>query len=326
MAIQQKTSSPWALVLAGGSGRRLEPLTLALFGKPVPKQYCRIGRKDSLLQDTVARLSPTTPCKKTVVIADSSQVDLARSQVRKSGVTVLGQPMDRGTAPGVLFPLMHILLQDPEATVVVTPSDHAIADKECFCLGIEEAIHAVESDPGQIVLFGVEANAPRTDYGWIVPKNHVKAFPGYPLRRVARFTEKPPFHEARVLHRMGALWNTFVMVAKGKTMAQLYRDRLPEIARFFDRYAALDERRRSTWLFANYDRLPTANFSEDILTGAPNLSVYTWPASLAWTDLGTPGRLFEWLDDQGELDPVMEKLRLRGATDLIQESPRAAAV
>ncbi len=285
-----------------------------------------MGRKNSLLQDTVERLGSTTQGSRTVIIADSTQVDRARGQVMKTDITVLGQPMDRGTAPGVLFPLMHILLRDPGATVVVTPSDHAVADNECFRQGIEEAIRSLEIDSGQIVLFGVEADAPRTDYGWIVPGIHLETFPDIPLRRVVRFTEKPPLSQARDLFEMQALWNTFVMVTKGQTLLELYRRQLPEIADFFDRYACLEERKRSTWLFANYRHLPAANFSEDLLTCAPNLSVYTWPASLAWTDLGTPDRMFEWLENQGELDPVVEKLRSRGAFELIREYPRAAVV
>jgi len=313
------SDSLWALVLAGGSGRRLEPITRALYGKPVPKQFCRLGGNRSLLQDTVGRLGPSIPLERIVVVADSTQADLARRQVGTPGARVVGQPSDRGTAPGVLLPLMHILLEDPEATVVVTPSDHAVADEACFQEGIRQAAGVVEREEGQIVLFGVEADTPRTDYGWIVPGESLGLGHNGTLRRVMRFTEKPRIERARALLARGALWNTFVMVGKGKTFVDLYRQRLPEIARFFDAFARMDADRREAWLVTNYDRIPRASFSRDILQTAPTLSVYTWPASLAWTDVGTPDRLFEWLDTRGRMDWLVDQLRRRGAYDLIED-------
>ena len=330
VTIPLTSASPWAVVLAGGFGRRLEPVTRALNGKPVPKQFCDIGRGSTLLQDTVARLRPTAQSHRTVVVADVSLAQLARQQVGGSGLEVVAQPLDRGTAPGVLLPLMHILIRDPDATVVVTPSDHAMADSACFRRGIDNAIRAVEQDPQQVILFGVEADSPRTDYGWIIPGDHVRSAVNCPLRRIVRFTEKPPVDQARVLHGIGALWNTFVMVGKGLTFLNLYRRRLPDIARFFEKYARLDESRREAWLFAHYDQLADANFSKDILQSAPNLSVYTWPVSLAWTDLGTPDRLFEWLESQGELEELVKRLKRRGAGELIHHyrprQPEAAAM
>jgi len=306
-------------VLAGGFGRRLEPITRALYGRPVPKQFCRLGGNGSLLQDTVGRLGPAVPLERTVVVADATQVDLAREQVGARGASVVGQPSDRGTAAGVLLPLMHILLEDPEATVVVTPSDHAVADEACFQAGIRVAAEVVEREEDQIILFGVEADTPRTDYGWIVPGKSLGYGHNGTLRRVTRFTEKPPLPRARALLRSGALWNTFVMVGKGKTFVGLYRRQLPEIARFFDAFARMDASRRDAWLTANYDGLSRANFSKDLLQSAPNLSVYTWPASLAWTDVGTPDRLFEWLDTRGQRDWLVDQLRRHGAYDLIED-------
>jgi mannose-1-phosphate guanylyltransferase len=320
------SDSLWALVLAGGFGRRLESITRALYGKPVPKQFCRLGGSRSLLQDTVGRLGPRVPLERTVVVADASLAHLARQQVGTRGASVIGQPSDRGTAPGVLLPLMHILLEDPEATVVVTPSDHAIADEVCFQEGVGLVAGVVEREEDQIVLFGVEADTPRTDYGWIVPGESLGYGHNGTLRRVKRFTEKPRLERARALLASGALWNTFVMVGKGKTFLDLYRRRLPEIARFFDTFARMDADRRGAWLATNYHEVPRASFSRDLLQTAPNLSVYTWPASLAWTDVGTPDRLFEWLDTRGQMDWLVDQLRRRGAYDVIEDHADLASV
>jgi mannose-1-phosphate guanylyltransferase len=311
---------PWAVVLAGGSGQRLAPVTRALYGKPLPKQFCRLGCGASLLQETVQRLRPTVSPPRTVVVVEASRRRLALRQVGAGGVTVIGQPLDRGTASGLLLPLMHVLGRDPDATVVVTPSDHGIADSALFRRGIEDAVAEVQADGSRIILLGVEADAPRTDYGWILPQDRgASRTEGSGSHPVARFVEKPPVAEARMLLGMGALWNTFVMVGKGLAFLNLFRRRLPATARFFEKWARMDESRRDAWLQARYDLLEPANFSHDVLESAPNLAVYTWPASLGWTDLGTPERLFEWLDAEGRLESVLATLRDRGATELLRE-------
>lgn len=319
VALAPRRPSIWAVVLAGGQGRRLEPVTRALHGRALPKQFCCLGRDTSLLTETVRRLQPTVPLERVVVVAEDARAELARRQLGAGAVEVVGQPLDRGTAPGILLPLIRVLARDPDAVVVVAPSDHAIADGEVFRLGIERAARAATRDPRRIVLFGVEADAPRTDYGWIVPGEPLETLPGHVLRGVECFTEKPPLARARALQAAGASWNTFVMVGRGLAFLNLFRRRLPETARFFETYARLDPSRRDAWLAAGYEGLARSDFSADVLESARDLALYQWPSTLGWTDLGTPERLFAWLADEGRLDEILAAVEARGALDLVRE-------
>lgn len=276
----------WSIVLAAGAGRRLAALTGG-----VPKQFWRPDRGPSLLGATLGRLAPLSPPENTVVIVDQSHrshVDTLSSAVVG---TVLFQPGDRGTATGVLMALMPVLEADPDAIVIVTPSDHGIVDDERFRRGILEASGEVKGGD-RVVLFGVQPTRANDDYGWIIPEG---ALGRARLRPVRAFVEKPPAPVARQLLDAGAVWNTMVVVARAATLRSLYAEYLPGLAGVFDdalRYSPAD---REHFLSGAYPALPSWDFSRDLLTPARNLVVYTWPEGIGWSDLGTPDRLQSWL-------------------------------
>ncbi len=284
-----------ALVLAGGFGRRLEPLTRRLFGEAIPKQFCRFGSNRSLLQQTIDRLAPLVPANRVTVVVDRSQAARAHSQLRAyHGLALVEQPCDRGTAAGVLLPLLELLARDPEATVVLAASDHGIENDRPFLDTLERAAQAVAEDTSRIVLLGAEADAPTTDYGWIVRVGLCDGEQG--VDAVERFVEKPAADEAAALFASGrALWNTMVMVARGQTLLALFRERLPELTHGV---AALLRVAGSAHAIsaADYSQLPAANFSADVLGSARELGALLLPLASGWTDLGTEPRLVEWLE------------------------------
>lgn len=280
-----------ALVLAGGFGRRLEPLARRLFGEAIPKQFCRFGDGRSLLQRTIDRIAPLVPPERVTVVVDRTQAPRAARQLAGfRGLRRVEQPCSRGTAAGVLLPLLDLLGRDPAATVLLTPSDHGIADPSAFLATVHAAQRAVAADPGRIVLVGAEPEAVRSDYGWIV-----RADRGGPVDAAERFVEKPPEEEAAALHASGrALWNTMILVAKGRRLLGLLRDRQPRLCAEME--ALLAARGRGARVSVEeYERLPVADFSADVVGAADALSVVALPLEAGWTDLGTEERLQEWL-------------------------------
>jgi mannose-1-phosphate guanylyltransferase len=280
------------LVLAGGFGRRLESLTRRLFGEAIPKQFCRFEGGRSLIQQTLDRLAPLVAPANTSVVVDASQVARARAQlVGPRDVALVEQPCDRGTAAGVLLPLLDLLRRAPDARVVVAASDHGVADEELFRATIARADAVACATPAQLVLIGAQPDGPERDYGWIVagPSRDATHAP------VARFVEKPDAAEAAALHASErALWNTFVLVGAARAWRDLFARRLPELT---TRLRELRDR----WpdggaeFAAAYAGLPAANFSADVLGGAASLAVVALPRAAGWTDLGTEARLLEWL-------------------------------
>jgi len=279
--------SVWSVVLAAGMGRRLSPVTGG-----VPKQFWRPAGSASLLDETLVRLRPVSDAARTIIVVDDTHREhvTARAQYRDRA-RILFQPTDRGTAAGVLFGLVPVLAADPNAIVVLTPSDHGVGDASAFVRGIAEAIGCVKASGG-IVLLGVEPSAASDDLGWITLRPEKR--PGG-IQPVNGFVEKPHATTARRLLASGAVWNTMVLVARVKDLVTLSETHLPEITAMFLRAVPIPAAEHAAFFRGLYSVLPSSDFSRHVLAPARDLLAYTWPASMGWSDLGTPERLRAWL-------------------------------
>lgn len=285
------TNDLWSVVLAAGSGRRLASVTGG-----TPKQFWRSDARPSLLQATLSRLAPIAPPRRTTVVIDRTHrrfVPPAGPDAWPAERIVL-QPEDRGTAAGVLLALTPVLDHAPDAVVVLTPSDHGVADPRYFRAGLREAAAAVRAGEVGAVLFGAQPSGPVTDYGWITPGPGYRTADDGPLRHVAAFVEKPSAERATELFAGGAVWNTMVMVARVDALLDMFRSHLPELAETFAAYRCLPADEREASLGACYAELQPADFSRDVLTRTSGLAVYTWNEPMGWSDLGTPDRLWRW--------------------------------
>ena len=292
----------WTIVLAGGDGVRLRQLTRALHGEERPKQFAMIHGGRSLLQATVARASRWSAPEHIVVVVAEEREALARMQLRDCGsVQVVAQPSNRGTGPGILLPLSRVFAQDPDAQVVILPSDHYVRDEEPFERTISRALAASGE---QIALVGAVPNQPETQYGWIVTGRGR----GTSQSVVVRFCEKPPQALAERLWRNGALWNTFVMVGTARRFWQLGAEHLPLQTALFDVYREVvgtpGEGRVLRQIYAD---MPVADFSSDVLQKARDLGVVPLH-DCGWSDWGTPERVLESLRDHSDYDVISSRL------------------
>jgi mannose-1-phosphate guanylyltransferase len=292
---------PWAVVLAGGEGTRLRSLTRAIAGDDRPKQYVPLVGSDSLLRQTLARAARLSPGERTVVVSRESHACWLTPELGPHrGSKVLLQPENRDTAVGVMLPVYWIAARDPDATVVVYPSDHFVLEGTLFLDHVSEVVAFVEREREGLVLLGAQAMEPDTEYGWIEPGGTVGATTAGPISRVARFREKPTPEAAAMCMARGWLWNTFVMVAKARTLLSIGEVLLPRLhgrltaaSRFFG------TRREASAIRQVYECLPRQNFSETVLqAGWPFLAVSALPA-LTWSDVGTPSRVSKLLRTLG---------------------------
>tara|TARA_R110002072_G_scaffold141664_3_gene286920 strand:- start:20329 stop:21210 length:882 start_codon:yes stop_codon:yes gene_type:complete len=196
---------------------------------------------------------------------------------------VIVQPQNRGTAAGILLPLLAILARDPEAQVTLMPSDHFIAREEILIDTIRAAQRVVTEAPGRVLLVGIRPDGPEGDYGWILPGEAIDTVHG-----VKRFVEKPDRQVALALLQAGAVWNSFLVVGSARAILRLYAERLPALLTAF-REAELDGRS------ANGDRLyrglRNIDFCSELLTGAEAELGLCIAPDCGWTDLGTPTRV-----------------------------------
>lgn len=297
----ERVERPWAVVLAGGEGVRLRSVTRAITGDDRPKQYVPLIRRESLLCQTMARAARLTSTARTVVVSQRSHAGwLAADLGSHREATVLLQPENRDTAAGVLLPVYWIAARDPEATVVIYPSDHFVLEEAAFSAHVAEVVQFVQRQREGLVLLGARATEPDTEYGWVEPGEVIGATASGSICRVARFREKPTAPGAAVCLAQRWLWNTFVMVAKVSTLVSAADVLLPGLhSRLTAVTACVDARCEADALERTYTSIPRYNFSETVLqAGLPFLAVSALPP-LTWSDLGTPQRLLAVLGSLG---------------------------
>jgi mannose-1-phosphate guanylyltransferase len=281
-------SLPYVIILAGGEGRRLAPLTRALYGTDLPKQFAVLSGERSLMQTTIERATALTTLDRISVVVTAHHEEIARTQlVPYPGVELIVQPRNLDTGPGLLLPLVRVLARAGSARVVFLPSDHHVSNPA----PITEALRHSGDDGlhDRISLLGVTPTGPEVEYGWIVRGARVASTPGYTVRR---FLEKPTHAVADDLWRSGALWNTFISSGPARLFWNLAQRHLPDHTGRLERYAtAIDGGDEAEALNAAYDGMAPANFSRSVLSNAGELAVVP-VANSGWSDWGSPQRVF----------------------------------
>ena len=153
----------YAIILAGGSGSRLWPLSRELY----PKQLLHLNHDKSLLQDTFARLSSFIDAKNIISTTNTKHVANVRRQLQElsADVKVLSEPLGKNTAPAIAVATKYILQNGQDDVILVVPSDHLISDNLKFKATVEKG--AQLANQGYIVTFGIQPNYPETGYGYI---------------------------------------------------------------------------------------------------------------------------------------------------------------
>ncbi|HET9481084.1 MAG TPA: sugar phosphate nucleotidyltransferase [Candidatus Polarisedimenticolia bacterium] len=287
----RSTGRRWAIVLAAGDGTRLSSLTTDREGVTTPKQYCTLNAGRSLLEDTIDRARRIAPRSRIVtIVAERHRSWWGGLLSYQHPANVIAQPRNKGTAVGILLPLLSIAARDPHARIAVLPSDHYVENERILESALRRAFAEVERRPDDVVLLGIEPEAPEPDYGWIVPGGPDSSA----ARPVARFVEKPDRSAAERLMEAGAVWNSFLFVAAAPALLALYRRRLLELLLAL-RGAVGPDGAPGPGLSSRYRLLDDADFSRQVLCGSEeSLRVLAVPAC-GWTDLGTPARVAQCL-------------------------------
>src|SRR5262245_4606311 len=204
-------SDAWAVILAGGDGVRLRALTQKIAGDARPKQFCAMLDGETMVDRTRCRANLVVrPDRQVVVVAREHCEYFGTLPTEVAPGCFVVQPSNQGTLAGIVYPAMRIEHLAGDVPVVVMPSDHDIAEDRAFMTYVESALDVVRALPDHLVLLGIEAEAPETEYGWVEPLRVPVPVAGPPVFAIRRFWEKPSPTLARVLFERRCLWNSFV--------------------------------------------------------------------------------------------------------------------
>lgn len=290
----------WSILLAGGEGTRLRGLSHDASGRHCPKQFCAFGPGPSLLRKSVERAAALVPKSRIVAVVTESQRQWWASELDDlPEANIVVQPRNRGTAPAVLWSLLRILNEDPEARVMVLPSDHFVHQEPILRQSLQEAL---ESAGRNVVLLGATPRRADTDLGWIQPLPADDST----LLRVDSFVEKPDWRSACELKRQGGLLNMLILAASGQALLDLFKRATPDLVDTLGGDEITPSSLSKKTICNAYESMSPVDFSHDVLeqvAGDAVLWVKVVP-QCGWFDIGTPERLATL--------PVFVGERLRG--------------
>jgi mannose-1-phosphate guanylyltransferase len=292
-----------AIILAGGDGTRLATLTRKISGQEIPKQFCPILGNTTLLEQTCRRVSTVVPSTQTLIVLSRRHERFYSALLcNLADENMVIQPSNRGTAIAILYALFCLVKQGRRGTVAIFPSDHYVGDDRRFMFHVEAASSVANEFPERVVLLGIPADTPESQYGWIEPAHpfdfDLKGIK--PALHVRRFWEKPSPSVALELWRQGFYWNSFVMVARITALLDLFARALPQLyisfAQLFFSFRSSSEKESVNRL---YDEIPSISFSDNVLTDFCEELLVLPVHDVQWSDLGEPSRVLNVIAQLG---------------------------
>ncbi len=284
----------YPVILAGGRGTRFWPLSR----KRRAKQLLALDGKHSMIQQTVARLTPLAARGRFWIITnDDLRPAILRQLPKLSPKQIVAEPAGRNTAPAIGLAAFLLLRHDPDAVLGLFPSDHVIAEpvryRETLSRGIE-----IAASGENIVALGIRPTRPETGYGYIEAGSPDRA--GASDLRVRRFTEKPDLARAKQLVAAGNyFWNSGMFLWRADTLANALREHLPNTAVILEKIAADYGTRKFAETFRKlYPKCENISIDYAVLEprsakGEAQSRIFCLPADFGWNDLGSWTALHE---------------------------------
>ncbi len=306
--------------MAGGIGSRFWPMSTA----KTPKQFLDIlGTGKTMIQQTVGRFGDLIPMENIFIVTSKNYKEIVQEQLPEiSDSQVLLEPCMRNTAPCIAYAAYKINKRNPDANIVVAPSDHLITDESGFRKIIQKSLDFTSKDEVLLTL-GIQPHRPEIGYGYIQADSEVEIG----VNKVAAFKEKPNIDTAKeYLAEGNFFWNAGIFIWSAKSVIKAINNHLPAVAEIFQKGIDVYDTDNEQSFIDEY--FPTCeNISVDygIMERADN--IYVMPADFGWSDLGTWGSLWEkrQKDEQGN-SIVGDQVHLFECKDTIVTVPEGRSV
>lgn len=313
-------SNCYCVIMAGGAGTRFWPLSRTAR----PKQFLDVADTGkTFIRQTYERFLRVVPQDNIIVVSSVRYRNLVMEQIPElPEENLLLEPYSRNTAPCIAYATYTLLRRDPEARMVVAPSDHFIQDEDLFARTISYAFNYI-SENDTLMTLGILPTRPDTNYGYIQATGGKEAFRSEVPMPVKTFTEKPDKELAQVFINTGEFfWNSGIFIWKARTIREEMEKHLSEV----------------TSLFAGWERALGSPLEEEFIarayTDCANISIdygvmektdraWIYPARFDWQDIGSWESLYNFLPDKDENGNAIgaEKVLIEGSSEVMVISP-----
>ncbi len=283
----------FCVIMAGGIGSRFWPLSRT----STPKQFIDIlGTGQSLIQMTFNRFKQSIPIENILVVTNQDYKELVKQHLPEMKESnILLEPLRKNTAPCIAYANHHIAAINPNANIVVAPSDHLILKETEFLNIIEKGMKFVESHEDSLLTLGIKPSRPETGYGYIqVKKDSDGALINNDgFHKVKTFTEKPNFEMAKVFFESGDFfWNSGIFIWSLKSIQKEFEAHLPDVeSLFLEGKDLFNTPQENDFIKQIYPRCSNISVDYGVMEKAKD--VYVLPADIGWSDLGTWGSMYE---------------------------------
>lgn len=285
---EELSKDNYVLIMAGGIGSRFWPKSRNSF----PKQFIDIlGTGKSLLQLTYERFLNVCPAKNIYFLTNESYIDLIIEQIDEvSKSNIIGEPCRRNTAPCVAYAAFKIAAINPNANIVVAPSDHLILKEDVFVGNINKAI-AFASENDALLTLGIQPTRPDTGYGYIKYLSSSDK-----IKKVEQFLEKPSLDKAKVFLDSGDyVWNAGIFIWNVNAVLKAFKKSAPAIFSIFEKgNAQYNTAEEAAFIAEHYPLCEDISIDYALMEKADN--VFTIPGDFGWSDLGTWASLHEVME------------------------------
>jgi len=288
----------YAILMAGGVGSRFWPVSTQDF----PKQFHdMLGSGETLIQKTFNRLCQFIPKENIFILTNARYNALVFEQlpdVTKRQVVL--EPAMRNTAPCILYAALKIQKENPDALMIVAPSDHWIEDEANFAKNVEQAFGFCSKNDVLMTL-GIQPTYPNVGYGYI----EFDKSAGDEIKAVKQFTEKPDYQTAKqFLAKGNFLWNAGIFMWTVKSVIKAFKDNQPDLHELFESGVAVyNTELEEDFINENYGK--AENISVDYAIMEKSKNVYVLHAEFDWNDLGTWGSLYDKLQKDGHNNAIL---------------------
>ncbi|MBP3331648.1 MAG: mannose-1-phosphate guanylyltransferase [Tidjanibacter sp.] len=309
-------SNKYCVIMAGGIGSRFWPISR----KSTPKQFLDIlGNGKSLIRSTYERFVNIIDTENFLVVTNEAYKSLVKREIPElDDSQILCEPFGRNTAPCIAYAAFHLKAINPQAEMIVTPSDHIITNEMHFCEVMLQSLDFIKEHSDAMVTVGLQPTRPDTGYGYIQIAENC----GHKLFKAKTFTEKPKLELAEIFIRSGEFfWNSGIFIWKANTIIDAMRLHVPDIYELFASVENSFNTPREQAAIKNiYTECRAISIDFGVMERCDN--VYVRCSDFGWSDIGTWGSLYQQLNKDERANTSGEKLYMFDTHNCMVKMPK----